>query len=159
MTPLEAWGSIRDGWRRLWDRAGEAMTRFRPARRGELETADDQALAYSPGWGLLTADIRENDDRLQVRLEVPGMKPDDFDIDVVDGNVLVVRGEKRAESSGNRGRYHVVECAYGRFERAVRLPAAVDESGARARYRRGVLSVELPKAGPGRRRRVEVKPG
>lgn len=159
MTPREAWESIRDGWRRLWDRAGEAMTRFRPARHGELETAQDQAMTYSPGWGLLTADIREGDDRLEVRLEVPGMEPDDFDIDVIDGNVLVVRGEKQAQTSGNRGRYHVVECAYGSFERTLRLPATVDEGGAKARYRRGVLSVELPKTRTGRRRRVEVKPG
>ena len=167
MTPLDqlreglgrAWESVSDGWRRLWDRAGEAMTRFRPARRGDLETAQDQAMTHSPGWGLLTADVREEEDNVVVRLEVPGMEPEDFDVDVVDGNILVVRGEKQAQTSGNRGRYHVVECAYGSFERAVRLPATVDESGAKARYRRGVLSVELPKTRPGGRRRVEVKPG
>lgn len=166
-TPLDqlreglgrAWDSVSEGWRRLWDRAGDALTRFRPARRGELQTAQEQAVAYGPGWGLLTADIREDEERLEVRLEVPGMERDAFDIDVIEGNVLVVRGEKQAQSSGNRGRYHVVECAYGRFERTLRLPAAVDESGARATYRRGVLAIELPKAAPARRRRVEVRPG
>ncbi|HFD81065.1 MAG TPA: Hsp20/alpha crystallin family protein, partial [Gammaproteobacteria bacterium] len=54
------------------------------------------------------------------------------------------------------GRFHVIECAYGSFERAIPLPAEVDEQGARARYRRGVLTVRLPKKAGARKRRIEV---
>lgn len=49
-----------------------------------------------------------------------------------------------------------MECAYGRFERALPLPVPVDEAGARARYKRGVLHVSLPKSRAAVRRRVEV---
>jgi HSP20 family molecular chaperone IbpA len=64
-------------------------------------------------------------------IEVPGMESDDFDIQVVD-DVLVVRGEQPVEREGTQGRYHVTEQAYATFERAVQLPAAVDEERARA---------------------------
>jgi len=70
----------------------------------------------------------------------------------------VVRGEKRLDREPSRGRYQVTECAYGRFERAIALPEAVRTEGASARYRNGVLQVELPND-PGRRRqtiRVQV---
>jgi HSP20 family protein len=60
-----------------------------------------------------------------VSLEVPGMSSDDFHIDVVDEH-LVVRGEKRLSSEEARGRFYVMERAYGSFERAMPLPAPVE---------------------------------
>jgi HSP20 family protein len=51
----------------------------------------------------------------------------------------------------------VLERAYGRFERAVPLPSPVDEENAKARYRKGVLTVTLPKAEHARTRRIQVE--
>ena len=79
------------------------------------------------------------------------------DIAVAEGRYLTVRGEKRLQREERRGRYHVMECAYGGFERAVALPAEVDDGGARASYRRGVLQVVLPKVRSAKAaRRIEV---
>lgn len=151
-----AWDTLSEGWRQLRRRATQALTRFNPGdRRGGLETTDEQFLQSASRWGLLTADVSENDDEVRVRLEAPGMEADDFDLQV-NGNVLVVRGEKRVERDQVDGRFHVIECAYGSFERAIPLPAEVDEQGARARYRRGVLTVRLPKKAGARKRRIEV---
>lgn len=165
-TPLDplrgglgrAWDSLAEGWQHLRHRAGEALTRFRPARRGELERAEEQPAAQGARWGLLTADVREDEEAVEVRLEVPGMDADAFDIDVV-GDTLVVTGEKHLENEQTRGRFHVMECAYGRFERVIPLPAEVDDGEARAGYRKGVLHVRLPKTHGGRRRRIEVRSG
>ena len=77
------------------------------------------------------------------------------DIEVV-GNTLVVRGEKKLARDEVRGRYHVMERAYGQFERAIRLPAPVDDSKAKARYRAGVLAVTLPRLKPGGSNRITV---
>jgi HSP20 family protein len=52
-----------------------------------------------------------------------------------------------------------VQCAYGRFRRAVPLPAAVRADKAEATYRAGVLRVELRKSEPGRTRRITVREG
>lgn len=151
------WGSLSEGWHQLQQRAGHALTRFHPgAQQGELQTREDQLELQGSRWGLLAADVQEAANDITVRLEIPGMENDEFDISVID-NHLVVRGEKHVNREETQGRYHVMECAYGRFERAVRLPADVDDSGARARYRRGILTVTLPRAAHSRGRRIDVQ--
>ncbi len=147
--------NVSEGWQHLRERASRALTRFTPVRRGGVESPADQAALHGARWSLLAAEIEEHGDELVVRLEVPGMERDDFDISVVDDH-LVVRGEKRAEREQRDGRFYIMECAYGAFERVIPLPAPVDESRAKARYRRGVLTVTLPKTERARSRRIEV---
>ncbi len=147
--------SVGEGWQHLRERASRALTRFTPVRRGGVETPADQAALQGARWSLLAAEIEERGDEVVVRLEVPGMEPDDFDISVV-GDYLVIRGEKRAQREQQQGRFYIMECAYGAFERVIPLPAPVDDARTRARYRRGVLTVTLPKTASARRRRIEV---
>jgi HSP20 family protein len=107
------------------------------------------------GWGVLAAEVSDDGDKVVVRLEAPGMAKDDFDLQVMDG-YLIVRGEKRLEREETKGRYHVTECAYGHFERAIPLPDEVDTAKASASYKRGVLRVELPKDASHRRAPIKV---
>ncbi len=153
----EAWDALSDGWQRLYRGASGAMTRFTVGKGGKEETGSEQRemTLRSSGWGLLAAEVFDDDNRVVVRLEAPGMERDDFDLQVLD-NYLVVRGEKRIEREHSEGDYHVSECAYGQFRRAIPLADAVDASRARATYRNGVLRVELPKTSPGRRKRIKV---
>ena len=163
----QGFGSLRDtvaeGWTRLRDTAGSALTRFRPAETANLPPRgkiDDSAFMPAQGWAMLGGDVFEDDRRVLVRLEVPGMDKKDFQIEVLD-DTLTVRGEKRferetSEGSGE-GRWRVLQCAYGSFQRSVRLPAPVKSEEARATYRDGVLRIELPKAEARRPRAVEVK--
>lgn len=155
-----AWDSIAEGWRQLRERASSAITRFNPVRHGgELETVDDQVARHGARWGLLAAEVSESDNEVVVRLEVPGMERENFELAVVDERILSVRGEKRVTREEKHGHYHLMECAYGSFERVIPLPAAVDESGTRARYRRGVLQVTLPKLRHHSARRINVEGG
>jgi|GEM_PF-256733 len=159
----QAWESLAEGWQQLRERAGQALTRFNPVHHaGELQTAEDQVMHRASRWALLAAEVEERDQDIVVRLEAPGMDRDDFDLAVVD-DTLLVRGEKRVHreshpTAGGR-RYHVMECAYGRFERAVALPAPVEDTKAQAGYRRGVLTVTLPKRASSARRRINVEIG
>ena len=150
----EAWGSVVEGWQRLSKRAAGAMTRFTPRKQRDSDTSQELAVRNT-GWGVLAAELYDDEDKILVRLEVPGLEKDDFDIQVADG-YLVVRGDKRLERERTEGHYRIAECAYGYFERAIPLPEEVDSDRARARYQRGVLRVELPKAGRDRRRKVPV---
>lgn len=141
----EAWEDLADGWRDLWRRAGKALTRFRPAKPQESAEPEEVQLTHaSPRWGLVPAEVYDEDERILVRLEAPGMLREDFDIQVKD-NVLWIRGEKRIAREEQRGEYFLTERAYGRFERALPLPAGSDGTRAKALYRHGVLSVSLPK--------------
>ena len=157
----EAWDTLLDGWQRLYRRAAGAITRFTPGdQRAQRDAAGERrdVALRSAGWGVLAAEVFDDDDNVVIRLEVPGMDKDNFDLQVRD-NYLVVRGEKQVERERSSGSYHVTECAYGSFERAIPLPGEVEEGKATASYRNGVLRVELPKAESRRRRtiRVDVK--
>lgn len=151
----QGFGALRDtvagGWDRLRRKASDALTRYRPGGGTALPAAaeiDDPTLGSGALWAMLGGDVFEDDQRVIVRLEAPGMAKDDFALEVV-GSSLVVRGEKRFQSEGTEGRWRVVQCAYGSFQRVVPLPAEVQSERARATYRDGVLRVELPKREPG----------
>lgn len=153
-----AWDSVTEGWRELTERAGDALTRFHPRDRsgGALESREDRIAHQGARWGVLAAEVNVDDDVVEIRLEAPGMDPEDFEIRVAD-DVLVVQGEKKVERERRDGQYHIMERAYGAFERAVRLPVPVDETRAQARYDRGVLEVSLPRSPAHKARRIEVK--
>lgn len=150
-----AWAGLQAGWRALSERASQAVTRFLPGD-GDRDDETRALWAASPGWGLLAAEIREDDDEVCARIEIPGLEPEAIEIRFVDG-VLVVSGEKQVAREERRGRYHVTERAYGRFERALPLPVEVDESRARADYTHGVLCVRLPKHRRAAARRIPVR--
>ena len=157
----EAWDNLMDGWRKLYRRAAGAVTRFNPHGKTstDLTRLDTQELAVrSADWGVLACEVFDDDDRIVVRLEAPGMEKDDFDLQVVD-DYLVVRGEKKMERERTEGGYHISECAYGSFERAIPLPDKVETAKASANYKRGILRVELPKSAPRRRRRIMLDVG
>jgi HSP20 family protein len=93
------WDSVTEGWERLHQGAGGALTRYRPAHKSSLPTpdeVDDASYMPSASWAMLGGDVFEDDKRLVVRLEAPGMARSDFDIQVRDGT-LVISGEKRLE--------------------------------------------------------------
>jgi HSP20 family protein len=106
----------------------------------------------------MAADVFDDDDRVLVRIEAPGMKREDFDI-AIEGDVLSVSGEKRFDRESDAGRYRVLQCAYGSFRRELALPAAVDAAKVKASYRDGVLRIELPKVEWARPRRIAVRSG
>ena len=147
---------LQRGWQQLRERASHAITRFNPLpRQDNVETPQDLAMQQGSRWGVLAADVKEKADEIIVRLEAPGMNADDFEISVVD-DYLLVRGEKQLQREYAEGEMRVSECAYGRFERAIPLPVQVEQDKARAKYKRGVLNVILPKHHLHKRRRIEV---
>ncbi len=154
----EAWDTLLDGWQRLYRRAAGAITRFTPgiAKEGEQAPSRQEVAERSTGWGVLAAEVLDDDDQVVVRLEVPGMNKADFGLEIL-GHYLVVRGEKQMARERTEGRYHVTECAYGSFERAIPLPDEVDPAKAKATYKSGVLRVELSKTAARQRKSIKVE--
>lgn len=143
--------SANEGWQRLRQSAASAMTTFRAGAGANLpktDEVDDDGYLPTHAWSMLGGDLFEDDRRLVVRLEVPGMAKEDFQIEVLDDQ-LVVRGEKRFVRESSDGRYRMLQCAYGSFRREVALPVPVDVTGATATYERGVLRIEMPKVKTG----------
>jgi HSP20 family protein len=153
------WDSVAEGWQHMRQAAASAITSFKPSAQTNMPAKsdiDDAFFIPSTGWSMLGGDLFEDDQRLVVRLEVPGLDKNDLDIEM-EGETLIVRGEKRFERESTEGRYRVLQCAYGSFRRAVPLPVPVVADKAQASYRNGVLRIELPKAEIQSPRKMSVK--
>jgi HSP20 family protein len=89
-----------------------------------------------------SVELRETDDAVEVRAELPGLDPEDIELTVSAG-ALTIRGERREERKDKkRGS---VEWRYGSFVESVALPPGVDPDRAEARVRNGVLVVRIPR--------------
>lgn len=137
------WENLSEGWRELLSRGSNALTHFSTSR-DEALTQSGSSLATFPRWSLLAGEVEELDKEIIVRVEVPGMEKEDFSISV-EGNQLFLSGEKRYERESRDSTYHVMERAYGAFQRTIPLPRNVDADKAQANYKNGVLSIRLPK--------------
>ena len=158
----QAWVALAEGWRELSARASGALTRFRPAPVSGPVTSPHKAVASDQGalpfggWAFMASDVFDDDDKVVVRIEAPGLRREDFNIEL-QGDTLTVWGEKRSDREVSRGRYSVVQCAYGSFRRDVTLPVPVKADKTKATYRDGVLRIELAKSDEARARRIAVK--
>jgi HSP20 family protein len=94
---------------------------------------------------------------LVVEMDAAGVDPDAVEISL-QGDVLVVRGERR-RSSGGRRVYHHAEIAWGPFERRLRLGVPVDANATTAAYEDGVLRISMPLAPKQPLRRVDISAG
>ena len=151
----QAWESLSEGWRELSARASGALTRFRPAPASNAFIARDEGWLPFGSWAFMAADVFDDEDKVIVRIEAPGMQREDFNVDL-HGDMLTVWGEKQFDREAGSGRYSVVQCAYGSFRRDVALPAFVKPDKTKASYRDGVLRIELPKLDGSRARRIVV---
>jgi HSP20 family protein len=107
------------------------------------------------GLGWPSVEMVETDQGLRVSAELPGLDEKDVEL-LIDDGVLTLRGEKRAEVTDRERGY--TERSYGRFERVIALPFAVEEDKAEASFKNGVLSVTLPRAAqaPEQARRIAI---
>jgi HSP20 family protein len=95
-------------------------------------------------------DIYEDAEAIQLKAELPGMEMKEIEVKVAN-NTLEIRGEKKIEQEEKKENYHRVERVFGRFARSFRLPSTVAQDKIKAKYDRGVLTINLPK-------REETKP-
>ena len=89
------------------------------------------------------ADVHEAQDKLFLTMELPGFAQSEIDLKV-DGDHLVVEGDRQMDSDGHPGQFHRVERAYGKFSRRFHLPSRFNRDEIEASYSDGVLQISLP---------------
>ena len=89
-------------------------------------------------------DIVDEKDQIKVKVDLPGLKKDDIEINV-ENDVLTIKGEKKEEKEIKEKDFIRSERYYGSFHRAFTLPASVDAQKVSATYKEGVLEILLPK--------------
>jgi len=117
---------------------------------GQPPPTDLEPAAWEPA-----IDIIETPQEIILMAELPGVDPSSIDLSVT-GNVLSLRGEKRA-SDFPEGSGALRERQFGGFHRQVSLPGEVNFEGVQAEARDGVLKVRLPKQEEARRRTIPIQ--
>jgi HSP20 family protein len=136
-----AWESLAEGWREVFSRSSGALTHF---VRASTQGRGDPAQENFPSWGMLASESWETAQSVIVRLEIPGMSKEDIDVSIHRGS-LWIRGEKRSGGDPQGRLYHLMERAFGRFERSIPLPANINAADAEVSYQNGVVTVIVPK--------------
>ena len=107
------------------------------AQGDTLECSNDN------GWDL-AIDVCEDDKNIYVSMNLPGIKPDEIDIEA-EGNYLRISGTREQEKENKGKDYYSKEIKRGSFERIVTLPSSVDVDKSKAEIKDGVLNITLPK--------------
>lgn len=101
-------------------------------------------------------DIYEDQNKVVLKLEVPGIDQKDLKVSVEE-NTLTVQGERKLEAEEKEENFHRIERRYGSFYRAFTLPPTVDTENIDANYTAGILKLELKKKPEAQPKQIEVK--
>lgn len=104
-------------------------------------------------------DVAETDHTFEVKMDLPGIKADDVDIQI-DNNTLTVRGQRMEETENKDDgdkQYHCVERCSGSFSRSVVLSSSINEDEASAEFKDGVLHIVIPKTDDAKPRKISIK--
>ena len=109
------------------------------------------------GWGSWypAVDMFDDDDKIVIKAELPGVDKKDISVDVKD-RVLTLSGERNYDNEVKEENYYRRERGYGKFKRAFNLPADVDPDKIKADFKDGVLKVEMPKPEAQKPKRITV---
>jgi HSP20 family protein len=122
----------------------------------------DETFGRSPAFSRSSAgvwfppvDILESKDSYLIRAELPGMKREDFNLEVHDGS-LTLSGERKFEEAANGVEYHRAERVAGKFTRSFYLPQTVKSDAIKATYRDGILEIHVPKAEEAKPKQIAI---
>ena len=145
-----------------------AITRWDPFREvvtlqnrlnslfGNLNSETESALTTASF--VPAVDIYEDEKKVVLKLEVPGIAEKDLDVSV-ENNTLTVKGERKFEKEEKEENFHRIERRYGSFYRAFTLPTTVDTESIDAKYDAGVLKLELKKKPEAQPKQIKVNVG
>ena len=137
--------------RRAHRLAGGRWAGFPRAFTGYFDSAERK------DW-TIPLDIVRDGDNITVQASLPGVQPDDIDV-TIEGGVLTIKADTKAEEEREDGGYVVRERRAGSFHRSLRLPEYVDADKVEPRYENGVLTMVLPVAESKKAKHLKVAAG
>ena len=137
--PLE---SLRREMDRLFDDFG--IGTWRSPFRGSFFDMDPFRRAKAAFSGVPAVDVTETERGYKVTAELPGMDEKNIEVKIANG-MLMIKGEKQEEKEEEKQDYYVRERSFGSFERTFPVPDGVDLDKVDASFKKGVLTVTLPK--------------
>ena len=116
----------------------------------------DAGNSWPLGQAIPPLDLTETESTVEVRVDVPGIKPGELDIQLT-GNTLAINGERKEEYEDKGRTVYRVERRNGSFSRTITLPCTVKEEPVDAQYRDGVLTITLQKTEESKTRKIKVR--
>ena len=113
---------------------------------------------FNAGSFVPAVDIYEDEHKITLKLEVPGIDQKDVDIQL-ENNTLTIRGERKFENEEKEENFHRIERRYGSFARSFTLPNTVDPENITAEHVNGVLRVNLAKRAEAKPKQIKVNIG
>lgn len=157
-VPQQMWQpfeSLRQEIDRVFDDFGRGF--WRPFGRSLLATVP--LFRRGPSLPAMPAvDVAESEKTYEITAELPGMDEKNIEVKVVNGS-LTIKGEKREEKEEKKKDYYLHERSFGSFERSFDIPEGVDADKIEASFKKGVLTVTLPKKPEAQKpaKKIEVK--
>jgi HSP20 family protein len=140
LQPWWPFESLRRQIDRLFDDFGAGIF---PFRRSVLDI--ERFGREQGGWGAVPAvDITETDKGYEITAELPGMDEKNIEVKLANDG-LTIKGEKQEEKEEKKKDYYLHERHFGSFERCFQLPESVDVDKIEAKFKKGLLTVTLPK--------------
>jgi HSP20 family protein len=145
-----------------WDPTSELMS-----LRDSMDRLMDRLWGEGRGWPwprpemifggeALALDMYETDDAIVVEAAVPGVQPEEIDVQV-SGSTLTIKGERKEEKREEQASYIYKERRFSSFSRSVTLPTAVNVDQATAEFEHGVLMLTLPKSEAVKPKSIQIK--
>ncbi len=119
-------------------------------RAGNAEMSESAIGAWKPA-----ADIYETKNAVMIDIELAGLKKEDVNVEVND-NLLSIRGERKFENEENEDNYYVRERFLGKFYRAFTLPMDVATEKISAKFKDGILTLEIPRSEIKKPKKIDV---
>lgn len=137
-------------------RPSDELDRLR-RRMNELYGAVSGDAISMPAAGVFPlTNVTEDSSNYYVRAELPGMKPDELNIQVTSDGISI-SGERKIPEEGNGVRYHRREREAGKFSRSINLPSEIDVKAVEASLDNGILTITIQKAEVAKPRQITVK--
>ena len=122
---------------------------------GDVYRAADDDVMRRGAWAPPVDIYDSGDHELVIKAELPDMNREDIEI-TVENNSLMLRGEKKMDSTIKDECCHRIERTYGVFSRSFSLPTTVDTSKVSADYKNGVLTIKLPVREEAKPKQIQV---
>ena len=119
-----------------------------------FDTSNKERVFNSPSYPAIN--IWMNEEGQIITAEMPGVLPENIDIDVT-GDALSISGVRKPDEVAKEARYHRRERSYGSFSRTIQLPFMVDTNQVEASFKNGVLLLSLPRAEADKPKKITVK--
>lgn len=135
-----------------WQPFSEMQTLHRQMNQifDEMLTQKRDAITWKPA-----AELEDTDNNLILRLSIPGVEAKDLNIRVTQ-QVVAISGEKRQENQAENNNSFRSEFRYGKFQRVIPLPVAIENNNVQAQFKDGILTLTLPKVIEARNQVVKI---